>query len=135
MYKGQIERRVVTAGKSKGLADPFLPARPEKAERLRALSAPVHAAFIAHVKARRGARLADADLFNADIWVGAQAADLGLVDGLAHLVPKMKELHGDKVRLLPMGQKKGLLSRFGLNIAEDLILTAEERALWARYGL
>ena len=135
MARHGIERRVVTAGKSKSLADPFLPAKPEDAERLRALSAPVHAAFIAHVKARRGARLADADLFHADIWVGAQAADLGLVDGIAHLVPKMKELHGDKVRLLPMGQKKGLLSRFGLNIAEDLILTAEERALWARYGL
>ena len=136
MARHGIERRVVTAGKSKSLADPFLPAKAEDTERLRALSAPVHAAFIAHVKARRGARLAtDADLFNADIWVGTQAAGLGLVDGVAHLVPKMKELHGDKVRLLPMGQKKGLLSRFGLNIAEDLILTAEERALWARYGL
>ena len=136
MARHGIERRVVTAGKSKSLADPFLPAKPEDAERLRALSAPVHAAFIAHVKARRGARLAtDADLFNADIWVGAQAVGLGLADGVAHLVPKMKELHGDKVRLLPMGQKKGLLSRFGLNIAEDALLAAEERALWARYGL
>ncbi|NTT84594.1 S49 family peptidase [Tabrizicola fusiformis] len=135
MARHGIERRVVTAGKSKSLADPFLPAKPEDVERLRALSAPVHAAFIAHVKARRGARLAEADLFNADIWVGAEAADLGLVDGVAHLVPKMQALYGDKARLIPMGQKKGLLSRFGLNLAEDVMLAAEERALWARYGL
>ena len=135
MARHGIERRVVTAGKSKSLADPFLPAKPEDVERLRALSAPVHAAFIAHVKARRGARLAEADLFNADIWVGAEAADLGLVDGVAHLVPKMQALYGDKARLIPMGQKKGLLSRFGLNLAEDVMLAAEEQALWARYGL
>ena len=136
MARHGIERRVVTAGKSKSLADPFLPAKPEDADRLRALSAPIHAAFIAHVKARRGARLAtDADLFNADVWVGAQAADLGLIDGIGHLVPRMKALYGDKVRLMPLGQKKGLLSRFGLNIAEDVLLAAEERALWARYGL
>ena len=49
--------------------------------------------------------------------------------------PKMQELYGDKLRLVPMGQKKGLLSRFGLNIAEDVMIAAEERALWARYGL
>jgi len=47
----------------------------------------------------------------------------------------MQELYGDKLRLVPMGQKKGLLSRFGLNIAEDVMIAAEERALWARYGL
>lgn len=135
MARHGIERRVVTAGKSKSLADPFLPAKPEDVERLRALSAPIHAAFIAHVKARRGSRLAEADLFNADVWVGGQAVDLGLADGVAHLVPKMKELYGDKVRLLPMGQRRGLLSRFGLNLADDLLQVAEERALWARYGL
>ena len=58
MKRQGIERRVVTAGRSKSLADPFLPEKPEDVERLRALQAPIHAAFIDHVKARRGARLA-----------------------------------------------------------------------------
>lgn len=135
MARHGIERRVVTAGKSKSLADPFLPAKPQDVDRLRALSAPIHAAFIAHVKARRGSRLAEADLFNADVWVGAQAAELGLVDGVAHLEPKMKELLGPKLRLVPLGRKRSLLSRFGLTLADDLLQVAEERALWARYGL
>jgi serine protease SohB len=126
---------VVTAGKSKSFADPFLPQKPEDIDRLRALQGPIHEAFIAHVKARRGARLADADLFNADVWVGQQAVDLGLVDGVAHLVPKMKALYGDKVRLVPLGQKSGLLARFGLRLGEDLLQSVEDRALWARYGL
>ena len=130
-----VERRVVTAGRSKSFADPFLPQKPEDIERMRALQGPIHQAFIAHVKARRGARLADADLFNADIWAGAQAVDLGLVDGVGHLVPKMKTLYGDKVRLAVHGQKRGLLSRLGLSLAEDALSVIEERALWAQYGL
>ena len=135
MARQGIERRVVTAGKSKSFADPFLPQKPEDIDRLRALQGPIHEAFIAHVKARRGARLAEADLFNADVWVGQQAVDLGLVDGVAHLVPKLKALYGDKVRLVPLGQKRGLLARFGLRLGEDLMQSVEDRALWARYGL
>lgn len=52
-----IERRVVTAGRSKSLADPFQPEKPEDVARLRALQEPIHRAFIAHVEARRGTRL------------------------------------------------------------------------------
>jgi ClpP class serine protease len=44
------------------------------------LQGPIHEAFIAHVMARRGARLVEADLFNADVCVGRQAVDLGLVE-------------------------------------------------------
>ena len=135
MARQGIERRVVTAGKSKSLADPFLPQKPEDIERLHAIQTPIHAAYIRHVKARRGTRLADADVFNADIWVGQQAVDLGLADGAAHLVPKLKSLYGEKVRLVHLGQKRGLLSRFGLSIAQDALAAVEERALWARYGL
>ncbi|MDZ4392377.1 S49 family peptidase [Cypionkella sp.] len=135
MAKQGVERRVVAMGKQKSLADPFLPQKPEDIERLKALQAPIHQAFIAHVKTRRGNRLADADLFNADIWVGQRSVDLGLTDGVAHLVPKLKSLYGDKVKLVPLGQKRGLLSRFGLNMAEDALASVEDRALWARYGL
>jgi serine protease SohB len=42
---------------------------------------------------------------------------------------------GDKVRLVPLGQKRGLLARFGLSVAEDLMQSVEDRALMARYGL
>ena len=136
MAKQGVERRVVTAGRSKSFADPFLPQKPEDIDRLRALQTPIHQAFIAHVKARRGARLsAEADLFNADIWVGQGAVDVGLVDGVAHLVPKMKALYGDKVRLVPYGQKRGLFQRLGLTLIDSALNTVEDRALWARYGL
>lgn len=136
MQKNGVERRVHTAGRSKSFADPFKPERPEDVERINAMLAPLHDNFIAQVKARRGARLKpDADLFNADIWVGRASVDTGLTDGIGHLVPKMKEVFGDKVRLVPYGQRRGLLQRFGMTLSDTLMASVEERALWARYGL
>ncbi len=136
MARQGVERRVVTAGRSKSLADPFLPQKDEDVERLRALQAPIHQAFIDHVKARRGERLSrTADLFNADIWVGQQAVDLGLADGVAHMVPKLKALYGDKVKLLPFGRKRSLFQRLGLSLVDQTLGAVEDRALWARYGL
>ena len=46
-----------------------------------------------------------------------------------------KEIYGDKVRLQPMGQKRGLLSRLGVNMAEDMLSTVEERAMRAHFGM
>lgn len=143
MAKYGVERRVHTAGTSKSLADPFLPEKPADVARLKALQEPIHAAFIAHVKRRRGQRLSTTtDLFNADIWVGQGAVDVGLADGVAHLVPKLKSLYGDKVALQVMGQRRSIFQRFGLNagnfgasVAAGAITEAEERALMARYGL
>ncbi len=142
MAKHGVERRVHTAGTSKSLADPFLPEKPEDVARLKALQEPIHEAFIAHVKARRGQRLnTTTDLFNADIWVGQGAVDLGLADGVAHLVPKMKALYGDKVALRPIGLRKPFLQRFGMAgsmgaaLAAGAMAEVEDRALWSRYGL
>ena len=136
MARQGVERRVITAGRSKSLADPFLPQKPEDVERLKALQAPIHQAFIDHVKQRRGARLNQtADIFNADVWVGRQAAELGLVDGLAHIVPKLKELYGEKVKLVPLGRKRSLFQRLGLSVMDQTLGALEDRALWARYGL
>jgi len=141
MARQGVERRVVTAGRSKSFADPFLPQKPEDVARLKALQEPIHQAFIAHVQTRRGARLeAGADLFNADIWVGEGAQAVGLVDGIAHLEPKLKELYGDKVALRPMGQRRPLLQRFGLHalggsLISGALTEVEDRALWQRYGL
>jgi serine protease SohB len=136
MARQGVERRVVTAGKSKSLADPFLPQRPEDVQRLKALQGPIHQAFIDHVKSSRGGRLdPGADLFNADVWVGSQAVQLGLVDGVAHLVPKLKSLYGDKVKLVPLGRKRSLFQRFGLSLTDETLGAVEDRALWSRYGL
>ncbi len=131
-----VERRVHTAGEAKSFMDPFAPERPEDVARLKALQAPIHAGFIAHVKARRGGKLDEGrDLFTGEVWVGRQAVEAGLADGVGHLVPMMKERFGDKVRFLHYGPRRSLLRRLGAAAVGEALGAAEERALWARFGL
>ena len=131
-----VERRVYTAGKSKSTLDPFQPEKEEDVERLKGLLEGMHESFIKQIKGRRGDKLTeDVDLFTGEFWLGSRAVELGLADGVAHAIPKLKELYGEKVRLVPYGKKKGLLSRFGVNIAEDALAGIEERAAYARFGL
>ncbi|PRX33891.1 serine protease SohB [Meinhardsimonia xiamenensis] len=131
-----IERRLYTAGKSKARLDPFLPEKPEDVARLRELQDSIHAAFIEQVKSRRGSRLSDDPrLFEGEVWTGRAAVDLGLADGLGHLVPKMKEILGDKTRFLRYGPRRPFLGRLGAQAAEAALSLAEERAAYARLGL
>jgi signal peptide peptidase SppA len=148
-----IERRVHTSGKDKGALDPFQPERLEDVERLKALQRNVHDVFMGIVKDRRAGRLKgpEEELFSGAYWSAAQALEFGLIDGLADLRVKMRQLHGPKVRLraIPMAPG-GLLSRFrrlpgfgatlsdGLawpvSLADDVLSTVEARALWSRFG-
>lgn len=131
-----IERRVHTAGEDKSLLDPFRPERSQDVERLKHLQKIIHDSFIAQVKGRRGERLPDEDLFTGEIWVGQEAVGKGLADGIAHLVPKMKDIYGDNVVLKVHGPKKSFFSRFGVrSAAEGVIGSVEETLHWARYGL
>ena len=136
LEKQGVERRVYTAGQNKSMLDPFKEAKDEDIEKIKRLQLQIHDTFIDHVKSRRGARLADHDdLFTGEIWVGSKSIDVGLADGIGHLVPKMKEIFGDKVAFQVYGPKRGLLSRFGARVADDALSLVEERSLYARYGL
>lgn len=131
-----VERRVYTAGKSKSMLDPFLPEKEEDVKRLKSLLDQMHETFTAYVKSRRGDKLADRqDLFTGEFWLGGRAVELGLVDGVGHVAPKLKELYGDKVRFARYGKKRGLFQRFGATMAQDAFDTIEERAAFARFGL
>lgn len=135
MEQHGIERRVHTAGKDKSMMDPFRPERPADIKRLKALQSQIHDSFIHQVKSRRGARLADADLFTGDIWVGTKAIEVGLADGIGHLAPKMQDIFGAKTRFQVFGPKKSLFRRFGTSVVGELTGALEDKALWAQYGL
>ncbi len=131
-----IERRVHTAGTSKSQNDPFRPQSPEDVARLKTLLEDIHGTFIAHVKERRGDKLdAETDLFNGEVWLAARAQSLGLIDGIGHMMPILKERYGDKVRVRRYGPKQPLLPRLGMQIADDAMRLIDERAAYARFGL
>ncbi|MEL0437220.1 S49 family peptidase [Phycobacter sp. K97] len=131
-----VERRVYTAGQSKSMLDPFRPENPEDVERLKGLLNDIHTNFIDHVSQRRGDALSkDQDLFTGEVWLARRAQELGLIDGIGHLMPKLKERYGDKVRIRRYGMKRPFLSRFGVRLAQDALGGIEERAQFARFGL
>ena len=131
-----VERRVHTAGKSKSQLDPFVKEKPEDVKRLKSILNDMHELFITHVKARReGKLLMGEELFTGEFWLAGKAEKLGLIDGQAHLIPKLKELYGDKVKLIRHVRKKPLFPRLGAQIVEDGLTAIEERAEYARFGL
>jgi len=131
-----VERRVHTAGKSKSMMDPFKPEKPADVKKLKGWLEDLHGTFIDYVKSRRGTKLSDSpDLFTGEVYIGQKGVDEGLVDGIGHLAPVMKERFGDKVQFRRYGQKKPLLARFGAQIVDDTVAGIEERAAFARFGL
>ena len=131
-----VERRVHTAGESKSMLDPFRPEDPQDVARLEKLLEDIHQNFKDHVTARRGSKLAqDQNLFTGEIWLGKQAVDLGLIDGIGHLRDVMKQRFGKKVRFREHRAKRGLLSRFGAQMVQEAVFGIEERASYARFGL
>jgi signal peptide peptidase SppA len=149
-----IDRRVYTAGESKGALDAFQPEKPDDVERLKAIQRDVHDTFIGVVKERRTGRLKgpDHELFSGAFWSGPKALELGLIDGIGDVRSHMRELFGEKVRLrtVPIGPA-GLFGRLrrlprlgaadgdgpaiGLALGQELVSAVEQRALWSRYGL
>jgi serine protease SohB len=136
LEKNGVERRVYTAGNSKSMLDPFRPEQPEDVARLKELLEDIHVNFKEHVSARRMGKLVeDRDLFTGEIWLARKAVEVGLIDGIGHILPHLQERFGKKVRLQRYGSKKGFLSRFGASIVDDALYGIEERAQFARFGL
>jgi signal peptide peptidase SppA len=138
-----VQRRLYTAGTSKSRLDPFLPEKPEDVEWLRGLQDELHELFRRWVTDRRGERLKSSDeLFTGEVWTGARALELGLVDGLGTPRTIIDERFPE-ADLVPVEARKPLLARLGLAApaaaSADLLLglaqAADIRATWSRYGL
>lgn len=139
-----VERRVHTAGENKVRLDPFSPEKPEDVEWLKGLQEQLHEQFVAWVRERRGAKLTatDDELFNGEVWTGAKAVELGLVDGLGTLRSVVAKRYPD-AEIAIAEPRRPLLARLGLAgattrsgdfLAEGLA-ALEERARWSRFGL
>ncbi|MEN3930395.1 S49 family peptidase [Microvirga sp. W0021] len=145
--KHGIDRRVHTSGKSKAMLDPFHPENPDDIAHLKNLQEQIHIFFKDLVREGRKDKLkADEDfLFSGSFWVGAEALNYGLIDGLGNIHQIMREKYGEKVKLnLLSPPKPSLLGRLlgkgaqvemSLIQPEALISAVEERSLWARFGL
>ncbi|XP_059092844.1 Na(+)/H(+) antiporter NhaA-like [Tigriopus californicus] len=108
-----ISRRVITAGKSKSLMDPFQPTKDADVLLLQEILTNIHETFKDHVRRSRQDRLkADDDtLFNGQIWVGQKAVDLGLADGIDTINSYVDREFGKTVQVIRVKGPSGPLSR------------------------
>lgn len=139
-----VERRVYTAGKNKVSLDPFQPEKKADVDHLKALQLEIHETFINLVKESRGSKLVDdPNLFTGMFWTGRKGKELGLVDELSDLRSLIKQRYGHDAKMRLVSASRSLLGRKTLAISaglvssavDGLIQSAEERALWQRYGL
>lgn len=142
-----VQRRLHTAGRSKARLDPFLPEKPEDVTWLRGLQDQLHEQFTGWVRERRGDKLATGtELFDGEVWTGARALELGLIDGLGTAREVLARRFPD-ADLRPVEHRKPLLARLGMGSPAaalaadpggwvlDALSAAEVRATWARFGL
>jgi signal peptide peptidase SppA len=145
-----VERRVHTAGTRKVRLDPFRPERQEDVAWLAGLQGELHDQFVAWVRQRRGDKLAGAtdDLFSGEVWTGAKAVELGLVDGLGTLRGVLDQRYPN-AHVVSVEPRRSVLARLGVGGAAarlgltgapgDQLLAVldllEQRATWSRFGL
>lgn len=124
MNKVGVERRLYTAGKFKGILDPFTPRHAEEDTFIIEQLKSVHKAFIENVKEGRGMRLHESpDIFSGLFWSGEQAYHLGLTDGFGDAQFIAKEIIKAE-NLVDYSPSSGLIDRLakkvGASISEGL---------------
>ena len=150
-----VERRVYTAGENKNILDPFKAENASDIKRIKSLQKDIHDSFKALVRNTRADALKETEkkLFTGEFWTGAKALEMGLIDGIGDMRTIMREKFGDEVKLKLVAANQGWIKR-RLNpgsslgfitatsgqsmvqgLADDVISTIEERAIWSRYGL
>jgi len=106
-----VERRLYTAGESKGFLDPFLPSKESDVEHVGKLLENIHEQFITAVQEGRGDRLQEnPDLFSGLVWTGEEGVAMGLVDAIGSAGFVAREVIGAE-EIVDFTQQPDLLER------------------------
>ena len=137
-----VERRVFSKGENKGMLDPFQPQNSDDVKVITDLQEEIHQLFKNWVSKRRGNRL-NAEvvkaegIFEAKIFSGTKACEIGLADSMGELKQVMRERFNEKVIFKEISGRKKLGQRLGLSSSSyyGVIDYIEERIAFAKFGL
>ncbi|MGB5450911.1 MAG: S49 family peptidase [Sedimenticolaceae bacterium] len=121
-----VERRLITAGKHKGILDPFSPMSEFDKDYATRLLGKLHETFIAAVKTGRGDKLKvdDSEIFSGLFWDGQEGIELGLADAIGNTSYVAREVVGVE-KTVDFTAKEDpferLARRFGAATGEALI--------------
>jgi len=119
-----VERRLYTAGESKGFLDPFTPSKPADVAHIKLLLESIHEQFISAVKTGRGERLKDNEqLFTGLVWTGEESLPMGLADKVGSSGYVAREIIGED-DIVEFTEKPDLLEkltkRIGTSMAQGM---------------
>ena len=137
-----VERRVFSKGENKGLLDPFQPQNPDDVKVITDLQEEIHQQFKDWVSKRRGNRLntevvKKEGIFEAKIFSGSKACEVGLADAIGELKQVMRERFDEDIIFKEISGRKKLGQRLGLSSSNysRVIDYIEERIAFAKFGL
>ena len=108
-----VERRLYTAGESKGFLDPFTPSKPADVAHVKLLLESIHEQFISAVKSGRGERLKDNQkLFTGLVWTGEESLPMGLADKVGSSGYVAREVIGEE-EIVDFTEKQDLWEKLG----------------------
>ena len=120
MEKLGVERRLQTAGKNKGIGDPFSPESDEQKAHLQAMLDEIHRQFIKVVRDGRGKRLKESpDLFSGLFWTGAQSIQMGLADGYGTVDSVARDIVKAEV-VVDYTEKQSISERFARRLGASI---------------
>ena len=124
MEKLGVERRLLTAGESKGFLDPFSPQNEQHKDHARKMLGEIHAQFVDVVRKGRGKRLKETpDMFSGLMWSGATSIELGLADGYGTVDSVARDVfNASDVRDFSVKQNfaERFAKQFGADMAESM---------------
>ena len=124
MEKLGVERRLLTAGVSKGFLDPFSPQNESDKEHAKLMLGEIHQQFIDVVRKGRGKRLKESpEMFSGLMWSGARSIELGLADGYGTVDSVARDvIKASEVRDFSVKQNfaEKFAKQFGAEMAESV---------------
>ena len=127
MKKFGAERRLMTAGKNKGMLDPFSPQNPGHNRHIKTMLGEIHQQFIDVVKEGRGKALKkNREIFSGLFWTGETAIKLGLVDEFASASHVAREIVGTE-DIVDFSYRENWLDRIAGGIGSALANTLTSR--------
>jgi len=124
MEKLGVERRLLTAGESKGFLDPFSPQNEAHKDHAKQMLGEIHQQFIDVVRKGRGKRLKETpEMFSGLMWSGAKSIELGLADGYGTVESVARDVfNASEVRDFTVKQNfaEKFAKQFGADMAEGL---------------
>lgn len=118
-----IERRLLTAGKNKGVLDPFSPMNPAHKRHAEDILKEIHQQFIDTVREGRGDNLkVTRDTFSGLFWTGETALTMGLVDELGSASHVAREVIGAE-EIVDYTFRENIFDRFAQRLGTTMANT------------